>query len=100
MKKSGVLVFILAAGALYGCVEQPNEPSVTSTAGISFEEYRATAVREPGTGAYIVDWDIVLNSDEELYNYWQGYQQGALTIYAINGVDQKWSATQKKNLTY
>jgi hypothetical protein len=97
MNKAGLLASTFAAAALYGCVDQPDE---ASTAGISFEEYKATALREPGTGGYVVDWDIVLPDEAALYDYWKQYQQGGLTIYAINGADIKWTPAQVKNLRY
>lgn len=97
MNNAGLLASTFAAAALCGCVDQPNE---ASNAGISFEEYKATATREPVTGAYVVDWDVVLHGDEALYDYWQQFQQGGLTIYVVGGLDIKWSDAQKRNLTY
>jgi MYXO-CTERM domain-containing protein len=93
-------VTVLGLLGLPGCAEQP--PSLGTTAGMSFEEYRAAASahREPGTGAYIVDGDIVLHGDDALYRYWSRTQQGALTIYAVNGVDVTWDNAQKLNLSY
>jgi hypothetical protein len=93
-------VTVLGLLGLLGCAEQP--PSLGTTAGMSFEEYRAAASahREPGTGAYIVDGDIVLHGDDALYRYWSRTQQGALTIYAVNGVDVTWDNAQKLNLSY
>jgi hypothetical protein len=89
---------VLAIGLL-GCV-QPAD--LGTTAGMSFEDYRAAASahREPGTGAYIVDGDIVLHGDEALHRYWASSQRGALTVYNVNGVDVTWSDTDKVNLTY
>ncbi len=85
---------------LLGCAQQPE--SLGTTAGMSFEEYRAAASahREPGTGAYIVDGDIVLHGDDALHRYWSRAQQGALTIYSVAGVDVKWDDVQKLNLSY
>jgi len=93
--KAGLLV--LAAAAAAGCVDPPD---LSSTAGISFEEYRATAAREPGTGAYVVDWDIVLPDDAALHRYWSQYQHGALMVYSLGGADVTWDATARKNLRY
>ena len=86
-----------AAAALGGCVEPPDE---SATSGISFEEYRATALRDPSTGAYVVDWDIVLPDEQALHAYWTRYQQGALMVYTVDGADVKWDATQRKQLRY
>ncbi|MGE0550865.1 MAG: M57 family metalloprotease [Kofleriaceae bacterium] len=92
---AGIVIIFAGACAV------PGEPDLGSTAGMSFEEYRALAQahREPG-GGYIVDWDLVLHNDEQLYAHWEQAQQGALTIYNVNGQDVVWNATQKKNITY
>jgi uncharacterized protein (TIGR03382 family) len=92
---------LLASGlamGLWGCaLDQPTEYG--TTAGISFEEFRDTVPRESGTGYYVVDWDRVIKSDQELLEFWGSLQQGALSIYN-NGTDIKWNDTQKRNLTY
>ncbi len=82
---------------LVGCVDQPN---LGSTAGMSFEEFKAKTYREPDTGLYVLDWDRPVSGDDALYKIWEATQQGALAVYTINGVDMKWDATQRKNLTY
>ncbi len=104
MNKAGLLASTFAAAALSGCVDQPTE---TSSAGISFEEFKAKADREPGTGAYVVDWDMVLHGEDALYNYWAAMQSGALTVYnnganggTTGGTDIVWNATAKRNLRY
>ncbi len=90
---AGTLAIVLASG----CVDQPN---LSSTGGISFEEFKTRTYREPGTGLYVLDWDTVVSGDEALAKVWAATQQGALSVYAENGADIKWDATQKKNLTY
>jgi MYXO-CTERM domain-containing protein len=87
----------IATVALLGCVDQPN---LGSTAGISFEEFKAKAYREPATGLYILDWDTPVSGDEALYKLWASLQQGALAVGTENGQDVKWDATQRKNITY
>ncbi len=83
---------------LVGCAV--DQPELGSTAGITFEEFKARTSREPGTGAYIVDWDMVVHGDDALFEFYGRFQQGGLAIYTAGGVDVKWSATQKKQLTY
>ncbi|HEY5920693.1 MAG TPA: Ig-like domain-containing protein [Kofleriaceae bacterium] len=73
---------------------------MSSTAGMTFEEFRQRVPREPGTGAYIVDWDIVLETDEQLREYYDELQQGALAVRTVNGVDAKWPADKQRALTY
>jgi uncharacterized protein (TIGR03382 family) len=92
------LASTLAMVLLGGCLTE-EEPDLGTNQGASFEEWRAQLGREPGTGKYVVDWDIVLD-ESELFEHWSQYQQGALAIYRINGVDIKWSDAQKINLTY
>lgn len=89
---------LLAAAGLVGCgVESPD---LGSNAGDSYEEFKSKLGREPGTGAYILDWDIVIHDEAKLYEYWSSLQQGALTIHTAGGMDVKWSDAQKRNLTY
>lgn len=94
---SKLLSGLLLTAALTGCVDEPN---LSSTAGLSFEEFKARTYREPGTGLYILDWDTPISGDEQLYRVWQATQQGALAVYNINGQDIIWNATQRKQLTY
>ncbi len=88
---------LASAAALLGCVE---EPDYGSTAGMSFEEFKAKTYREPSTGLYVLDWDTPVSGDAALYEVWKATQQGALAVYSINGQDIKWDATGRKSLTY
>ena len=94
---------LLASGllglGLFGCVD---EPALGTNQGMSFEEFKAQAGRETGTGFYIVDGDRVISSDDKLYEVWQQMQQGALAIYTVSpgGADIKWSPTEAVNITY
>lgn len=94
---SRLVVLALASASLLGCVDQPN---LSSTGGLSFEEFKARMYREPSTGLYVIDWDTVVSGDGALREVWEATQQGALAVYSINGQDIVWSATQKKQLTY
>ena len=88
----------LLAAALGGCLTE--EPNLGTTAGESYETWKAGLGREPGTGKYVLDWDIATNDEAKLFSYWESIQQGTLAIYSINGADIKWNDTQKLNLTY
>ena len=96
----GLLAGSFAMAALMGCVDQPDDPTLSSTAGLSFEEFKARTYREPGTGLYILDWDTPVSGDAELYRIWEAQVQGALAVYTAGGSDVTWNATQRKNLTY
>jgi len=88
----------LAIAGLVGCAV--DELELESTAGITFEEFVAQTAREPGTGAYVVDWDMIIHGDDELRAFYDQFQQGGLAIYSNSGADVRWSATQRKQLTY
>src|SRR5262245_18753237 len=93
------LGFAALALGFVGCaLDQPVEYS--TTAGMTFEEFRATVPHETGTNFYVVDWDRVLKTDQELFEFWGQLQQGALAVYNLNGVDIKLNDTQKMQLTY
>ena len=98
MTKSFVMSGLVAVGLAAGCAAE--QPTLGSTAGITFEEFKARVSIEPGTGYYIVDWDTIVATDDELLEFYYRFQQGALAIYTQGGVDRKWDATQKKQLTY
>ncbi len=87
----------LAVGLLGCALDQGTEYG--STEGMSFEDFKAQAAREPGTGNYVVDWDRVITNDDDLFEFWGALQQGALALYNT-GTDVKWSDTQKLQLTY
>jgi MYXO-CTERM domain-containing protein len=90
--------YLLGGLVLVSCaVDQPN---LSSTAGESFEEFKASVPHESGTGYYVVDWDRVLKNDAELFDFWGQLQQEELAVYNINGTDIKWTDTQKLDLTY
>lgn len=92
-------VFVALAVLLIGCAT--DEPQTSSTAGQSYEAWKALLSREPGTGKYIVDWDIAIGNEQRLYQRWQSEQTGqALSIATAAGADIKWNDTQKLNLTY
>ncbi len=97
----GPLAAVLAIAALTaGCVDQPDDLKLSSTAGLTFEEFKARTYVEPGSGLYVLDWDTPVSGDAELYRIWEATVQGALAVYTANGQDVKWDANQRKNLTY
>lgn len=99
MVKSMLVAALMATlGSGLGCAVDPEQ--LGTTAGITFEEFKARTSVEPGTGNYIVDWDMVVHGDDELLEFYYRFQQGALAIYTEGGVDVKWDAVQRKNLTY
>ncbi|HTL32427.1 MAG TPA: matrixin family metalloprotease [Kofleriaceae bacterium] len=74
---------------------------MSSTQGLTFEQFKARTYREPSTGIYVLDWDTAVSGDDQLYQIWEATEvHGALAVYNINGQDIIWSATQRKALTY
>lgn len=88
-------LFLLAA--LAACVEQPD---LATTAGMTWEEYLAAVPREPATGGYVIDWDIVVHTEDEVFAAWAGEQSNALIIAEEGGADIRWTDGQKRNITY
>jgi uncharacterized protein (TIGR03382 family) len=85
------------AGTLAACVEQPD---LATTAGMTWEEYLAAVPREPATGGYVIDWDIVVQTEDEVFTAWAGEQSNALIIAEAGGSDVRWTDAQKLNITY
>jgi len=67
------------------CVEAP-ALSATTDRSETFEEFRARTPREPAPAeGYLVEGDVSIGSDEELYQYWLGLDTaGALRVYRLN----------------
>jgi len=88
-----LLVSTLAAGCTVG-VE-----SYDSTAGETWESFRARAHKEAWVGGhFIVDGDVAIKDEKQLREFWSSMQQGALAVNT--GGDDKWSDADKRALTY
>ncbi|WP_394835459.1 M57 family metalloprotease [Pendulispora rubella] len=101
------LSLVVAMGAIAlssaGCASEStsNDGESTGSTAKSFEEWKSTVQQESDTGIWIVDRDIPVDSEEKLHSFYERYvQQGALIVDNNNGVDSKWNATQKLNITY
>jgi hypothetical protein len=69
----------------------------------SYEEFKQTLQWEPEHGAYLLERDILLSSEEEVYREyerWLARQSGLVIEQTTNDVDVKWNRTQRWNLTY
>jgi hypothetical protein len=99
-------VAMLAGVALLGSAcGGPEEMAQQEQAPMSWEEFRASAVKGDGD-VFIVDFDIALENEQALREYYDhniaanvGKTQDSLAVYYL-GYDVKWSSTQKMNLTY
>ncbi|MGE0548612.1 MAG: peptidase M10 [Kofleriaceae bacterium] len=95
MRKS--LGSCLLAIAIGGCAQD----QLGTTAIPTYDEFRAQTYREPWEGGqFIVDGDIPLRSEDELYAFWGSLVQNTLIVHQDNGADAKWDDAQKLNLTY
>src|SRR5438445_12132160 len=82
-----------------GCVA--HTPSTSSTAGETFDEFKAHTYRETWAGGmYIVDGDTPIANDKQLYEFWEGLQQGGLIVDTVGGSDDRWDDLAKLHLTY
>ncbi|HEX8699335.1 MAG TPA: M57 family metalloprotease [Myxococcaceae bacterium] len=99
-------VAMLAGVALLGTAcGGPEEMAQQEQAPMTWEEFRASAVKADGD-VFIFDMDIAVESEQALRDYYDhniaanvGKTQDSLAVYYIGG-DIKWSSTQARNLTY
>ena len=77
------------------------DEAAEASRGMTFEQFKAGAYQEPESGVFIVNGDEMYENEKELYGFWeQNLQQGQLIVHTSGGVDAKWSATAKLNITY
>jgi uncharacterized protein (TIGR03382 family) len=88
--------FALVGACVAGCVEQPD---LASNQGLPFEQWKAQLYRE-STGLYVLDGDTPVSSEARLYEIWSASQGGQLAVYSMGGVDIKWTAAERVQLTY
>ncbi len=97
MGKLGSLVFVSLV-AMVACTQTPE---LSSTAGLTFEEFKAQTYKEPWAGGvYVVGGDQPYATEQRLRELWQASGGGALSVFTNGGADMKWDATQRRNLTY
>ncbi len=71
-----------------------------TTRGETFDEYLASVPRERSTGRYLVDWDVVVTTEDEVRMLWRQSSSGALSILSFEGEDYKWSPLMQRQLSY
>ncbi len=96
------ILLTIAAAQLGGCVVgEDTEPQTSTNQAPSWEEFRAGVYQEDfEDGHFIVNGDIAVPNEKQLYEFWEGLQQGALIVNRRGGADDKWSDTAKLNITY
>jgi serine protease len=93
--------FVASVLGAAGCAVGGSADELSSTANVSFEEFRALTYHEDFEGGvYIVDGDTPVIDDKALYEFWESQQQGALIVNRVGQSDDRWSDAQKTNLTY
>jgi|GEM_PF-1028720 hypothetical protein len=101
LSRAACLVLACVA-ALPGCGGEPTEGAEdTADTFTSFEDFEAQTFREPDTGFYIVDGDMVIATRAELIEFYEQHVRGnALTVNTVNGVVPTWNDVDKLNITY
>ncbi len=107
-RKSYRLVGLMAGLGLLagGCgdvgdAQLGGDEGAETSRGLTFEQFKASVYQEPESGVYIANGDEMFEDEKELRGFYeQNIQQGQLIVHTVNGVDAKWSDTQKLNLTY
>ncbi|MGE0869695.1 MAG: M57 family metalloprotease [Kofleriaceae bacterium] len=94
MVRSWLLVPVVG---LVACVDPPE---LSSSAGMSYEELKASVYHDPDTDMYVADWDMVFWGEDELRAFWEQFPSNALAIYTQAGQDVRWNEASKRNLTY
>ena len=76
--------------------------------GKTFADFERSVFKEPFEGGkYIVNGDVALADRKHLEEFFQRLQRenggaitGALVVNRVNGIDDVWNSTRKKQLTY
>ncbi len=106
MKKSilSAVLAVLAAGCGVGqgTVTDHGDDTTVTGSGLTWEAFLSTKVFvEPETGVFIADGDTVFTSEKQLREFYElNVREGQLIVNRIGTADDKWSDTQKLNLTY
>ncbi|MEJ7598304.1 MAG: M57 family metalloprotease [Kofleriaceae bacterium] len=105
---------VLALGLGVGCSSNTTTTDLPET--LTYDEFKAQAFQEPGTGNFIINGDELVESEEAMQSLYDSYlqsvsdaadradglatiQQG-LIVNRVGGVDDKWSASAAQNITY
>ena len=107
MKRALLIVAAAWTGTqLLGCnLGVVGDPDGGFTADMTFEEFEALTYHEPWAGGhYIVNGDTPVEDAKHLREVWAELfhpdGEGALIVNRVGGSDDRWSDTQKLNLTY
>ncbi len=94
-------VAALCLAASLGCAGIGGEPAEELGHRMTYQEFRAQAFVEPESGTFIVDGDTPLADEKHLREFYDRFVAAdRLIIDTVGGVDNRWSAKQKKALTF
>jgi serine protease len=103
MRTIRAATILMAGWQLVGCMVGTGDAPTSSTQDgqTSWEEFRANTYQEDwADGHFIVDGDTPIRDEKQLYEFWEGLQQGGLIVNKVGANDDRWNDTQKLNLTY
>jgi serralysin len=103
-------IFLALGLATVGCSDD------TGIKVLTYEEFKAQAYQEPETGAFVVNGDELVETEEQLHAMYEAFldsvaqaqargdgystiEQG-LIVNRVGGVDDKWSTTAAANIRY
>lgn len=88
-------------------LEKAAENSRKEKAELTFEEFKKSVYKEPFEGGkFIVNGDVAISNEKELYIFFtesvqkKKEPQAIFTIYNVGGLDKVWSNSEKRALTY
>ena len=98
-----VLILVAALGAC-GSPDASEEEHTR----LSWEIFLASVYVEPDTGIYIVDGDVPVTSEADLWEWYINYvdngplrvSKAPLIVHHVNGADSVWPASDKMDLSY
>ena len=92
---------LAASATLTACAEY-DDNIVSTSDRPTFEEFEAATYKEPWEGGvYIVNGDTPLENEKRLLEFYnQVFVEEQLIVNQVNGVDDVWNSTQKRNISY
>ncbi|MGQ0507175.1 MAG: M57 family metalloprotease [Myxococcaceae bacterium] len=98
---STLILVSTACGTHEAQLAEGADEQLTTGAGLSWQAFQALVFQEPETGVYIADGDTPFDSEKQLREFYDlNVAQGQLIINTVGTADDRWTETQKANLTY
>ncbi|MEJ7602488.1 MAG: M57 family metalloprotease [Kofleriaceae bacterium] len=101
MKPIKTTFSLCAVTLLASCATSGDEDTLSSTAGPTWEEFRAQTYQEPWEdGQFIVNGDTPITGEKNLREFYDSLMQGGLIVNRVGSSDDRWNDTAKLNITY